>query len=168
MAVKENNPFSALTGQIEQLLWASVILSAAVTAVSLVNMGRLSLFIAPFSFMFTLLHHSILLGLIHRDRKKDSDALKDTLAPTSYKSSIILLWILILLWVVAILVVVFVSVSIMSMNEYEGWERFAGYLEIPFEAAEVCVLVVLALKCRKQRRKTLIEPSVDWKSTAAA
>jgi len=168
MAVKENHPFSALTGQIEKLLWASIILSVAVAAVSLVNMGRLSLFIAPISFMCTLSHHSILLGLIHRDRKKDPDALKDTLAPTSYKWSIILLWILILLWVIAVLAVVFVSVSIMSTNEYEVWERLAGYLEIPFEVAEVCVLVVLALKCRKQRRKTLTEPSVDWQSTAAA
>ena len=168
MAVKENNPFSALASQIQQFLWASILLSVAVAAVSLVNMGRLSVFIAPIAFMFTLLHHSILLGLIRRDKKKDSDTLKDTLAPTSLKSSIILLWLLILLWVVAVLAVIFVSVSIMSMKEYEGWERFAGYLEIPFEVAEVCVLVILAFKCRKQRRNTLIEPSVDWQSTAAA
>ena len=168
MAVKENNPFSALAGQIEQFLWASILLSVAIAAVSLVNMGRLSLFIAPITFMFTLLHHSTLLGLIHRDRKRDPDTLKNTLAPTAFKSSIVLLWLLILLWVVAVLAVIFVSVSIMSMKDYEGWERFAGYLEIPFEVAEVCVLVVLALKCRKQRRNTLIEPSVDWQSTAAA
>ena len=168
MAAKENNPFSALTGQIQQLLWASILLSVAVAAVSLVNMGRLSLFIAPIAFMFTLLHHSILLRLIHRDKKKDPDALKDSLSPTSCKWSIVLLWLLILLWVIAILAVVFVSVSIMSMKDYEGWERFAGYLEIPFEVAEVSVLIVLAFKCRKQRRKTLIEPSVDWQSTAAA
>jgi uncharacterized membrane protein len=171
MTLAENHPFSALTGQIEQLLWASIICSAAVATIALINMGRLSLFIAPIAFIFTLTHHSVLLTLLNKDRKKEPDALKGTLAPTAHKASIILCWLLAGLWCLVIVIVIIISVIIMGMNDYEGWERFAAYLEIPFQVAEICLLVVLAFKCRKQRRRTFIQPSVDWQnyqSTTAA
>jgi len=166
----EHHPLSALTGQITQLLYASIILSAAVTAVSLVNLGRLSVFMAPIAFLLTVVHHSILLHLIRRARKNETETTKIALAPTSYKATLIACWILIVLWVVVVLAVVIISVMVVTTNAYETWERLAGYLEIPFEVAEICVLVVLAFKCRKQRRRTLAELSVDkrnYSSTTA-
>lgn len=164
MTVVENNPFSALTGQIEQLLWASIICSAAAATISLINMGRLSLFIAPIVFIFTLIHHSVLLSIMNKDRKKEPEALKGTLAPTASKASIILCWLLAALWCLVVVIVIIISVMIMAMNDYEGWERFAACLEVPFQVAEVCLLVVLAFKCRKQRRRTFVQPSVDWQN----
>jgi len=161
MTVDEHHPLDALTGQITQLLYGSIVLSAAVAAVSLVNLGRLSVFMAPIAFFLTVFHHSILLYRIHRTRNNETETTKIALAPTSYKASIIACWILIFLWVIVVVAVVIISVMVVSTNAYETWERLAGYLEIPFEVAEICVLVVLAFKCRKQRRRTLAELSVD-------
>lgn len=165
MTIRENHPFSALTRQIEQMLWASIILSCAVAAISLVNMGRLSLFMAPILFVVTTTHHGVILGLLSRDRKRDQEHLKGTLAPTAQKATIIILWILPALWCIAVLTVCIVSVLIMAMNQFEGWERFAGYLELPFMVAEIALLIVLAIKCRKQRKRTMTDPVVsDWQS----
>lgn len=51
----------------------------------------------------------------------------------------------------------------MSSGQFEDWERLAGYIELPFVVAEVGLLVILALKCRKQRRGSIVEPErVDW------
>ncbi|CAA7267735.1 unnamed protein product [Cyclocybe aegerita] len=163
--ITENHPFSALSRQLEQLLWASIIISTAVAAISLVNLGRLSLFMAPVLFMATTLHHGILLGLHHRDRKKSAEELKGTLAPTAHKASIIFCWILVVFWIICVLAVVIVSVLIMANNQFEGWERLAGYIEIPMEVAEIVLLIVIAVKCRTQRRSTMIEPAhVDWEN----
>jgi magnesium-transporting ATPase (P-type) len=163
MTVAENHPFSALSRQIDQFLWSSIILASAVVAVSLMNLGRLSLFTAPSIFLITLAHHLIILRLASRNRKKPTDALPGTLAPTASKANIILLWLLVLLWVIVVLIIIFVSVQIMSMNNYEGWERLAGYLEIPLVVAEIALLIILALKCKKQRQRTVVPPaSVDW------
>jgi len=163
MTVTENHPFSALSRQIDQFLWSSVILVSAIATISLMNMGRLSLFIAPSMFLITLTHHLVILRLASRDRKKPSDALVGTLAPTARKANIILLWLLVVLWIVVVLVIIIVSVLVMSMNDYEGWERLAGYIELPLVVAEVALLIILALKCRKQRRRTVVVPaSVDW------
>ena len=163
MTVIENHPFSALSRQIDQYLWASILLASAVTAVSLMNMGRVSLFIVPSMFLVTLVHHTVFLRLTSRDRKKPTNALEGTLAPTASKPNIILLWIIIALWTVAAMVIILVSAFIMSGGQYEGWERLAGYLELPFVLAEIALLIVLALKCRKQRRAAIVLPAkVDW------
>jgi len=163
--MKEQTP---LAGQIQQLLYGSIILSAAVTAVSLVNLGRLSVFMAPIAFLFTAIHHWILLYLTRRARTNEAEPTKIILASTSYKGSIIALWILILLWVVVVLAVVIISVMVVSANKFETWERLAGYLEIPFEVVEICVLVVLAFKCMKQRQRTLADISVDKRSYSSS
>ncbi|PPQ69225.1 hypothetical protein CVT25_006942 [Psilocybe cyanescens] len=163
MTIVENHPFSKLARQIDQYLWASVILSSAVAAVSLINMGRLSLFVGPIMFMFTLAHNFTLLGLASRDRRKPSAELAGTLAPTASKLNIILCWALAALWSVVVLMIIIMSVLIMSMNQFEGWERLAGYIELPMVVAEVCLLVVIAMKCRTQRRRSMIQPErVDW------
>jgi len=169
MTVKDYHPESTLSGQITQLLYGSLILSTAVTAVSLVNLGRLSVFMAPIAFFLTIIHHSILLRLTRRARMNATET-KIALAPTSYKANIIASCILIFLWVVVVLAVVIISVMVVT-NAYETWERLAGYLEIPFEVAEICVLIVLTFKCRKQRQRTLGELSVDrrdYSSTTVA
>jgi len=165
------DPDSVLSSQITQLLYGSLILSAAVAAVSLVNLGRLSVFMAPIAFFLTIIHHSILLRLTRRARMNATESAKITLAPTSYKANIIVCWIIIFLWIIVVLAVVIISVMVVSTNAYETWERLAGYLEIPFEVAEICVLMVLTFKCRKQRGKTLAELSVDrrdYSSTTVA
>jgi len=161
MTLTEGHPLSALSEQITHLLYGSLVLSAAVTAVSLVNLGRLSVFMAPIAFILTVIHHSILLRLIRRARVNETETTKISLAPTSYKASIVACWVLIFLWVVVVLAVIIISVMVVTTNTYETWERLAGYLEIPFEVAEICLLMVLAFKCRKQRRRTLGELSVD-------
>jgi len=155
--MKGNQTLSTLAGQIKDLLYASLFLSAILTTVSLVNLGRLSVFIAPIAFFLTSIHHSTLLYLLHRQRMDETETTKIKLAPTSYKASIVVCWILILLWIVVVLAVVFISVTVVST--YEAWERLAGYFEIPLEVVEACVLVVLAFKCKKQRRRTLAELS---------
>jgi len=163
MVHTENNPFSALTLQIEQFLWASVILASFIAAVSLVNMGRLSLFIAPCMFLITLAQNLSLIGLVSRDRKKSPAQLENTLAPTASRLAIISFWVLAAFWVLAVVVIVIVSVLIMAMDQFEGWERLAGYIELPLVVAEICLLVILATKCAKQRRNTIIQPApVDW------
>ena len=98
----------------------------------------------------------------------DAEGMKIALAPTSYKASIITCWTLVLLWVVVVLAVVIISVMVVSTNTYETWERLAGYFEILLEVAEICVLVVLAFKCGKQRSRTLGCLSVDKRSSTAA
>jgi len=124
---------------------------------------------APIIFGFTLLHHSILLGLLSRDRKKTTESLKGTLAPTAKKASIIFMWILAGLWCIVVLAVIIVSVLIMTMNDFEAWEKLAGMVEIPIEVAEICLLIVLAVKCKKQRRNTMIQPAhVDWQHYGTA
>jgi hypothetical protein len=163
MTVIENHPFSALSRKIDQFLWASILLASAATAVSLMNMGRVSLFMVPSMFLVTVVHHIVFLRLSSRDRKKPTNALEGTLAPTASKANIILLWIIIASWIIVALVIIIVSAFIMSGSQYEGWERLAGYLELPFVVAEIALLVVLALKCRKQRRTTIVLPAnVDW------
>ncbi|KAF8972514.1 hypothetical protein BDZ97DRAFT_838191 [Flammula alnicola] len=163
MTVIENNPFSALSRQIDQFLWASVILVSGVAAIALINMGRLSLFMGPIMFLLTLAHNFTLIGLISRDRKKSADQLAGTLAPTASKANIIICWILAALWAVVVLLIIVVSVLIMGMDEFEGWERLAGYMELPLVVAEICLLVVLATKCAKQRRNTIVQPAnVNW------
>jgi len=56
------------------------------------------------------------------------------------------------------------SVIISGMtNAMEGWERLAGYIELPMAVAEIFILVVIAMKCSKQRKDTIIQPAhVDW------
>src|SRR6266567_7454607 len=104
MTVTENHPFSALSRQIDQFLWASIILVSAIATISLMNMGRLSLFVAPCMFLITLAHHLFILRLASRDRKKPTDALAGTLAPTAGKANIILLWLLAFLWIIVVLI----------------------------------------------------------------
>jgi len=163
MVHTENHPFSALSHQIEQLLWASVILASFIAAVSLVNMGRLSLFIAPCMFLITLAQNLSLIGLISRDRKKSATELVNTLAPTASRLAVISFWVLAAFWTLSVVVIIIVSVLIMAMDQFEGWERLAGYIELPLVVAEICLLVVLAAKCAKQRRNTIIQPApVDW------
>jgi len=163
MTVIENHPFSKLARQIDQYLWTSVILTSAVAAVSLMNMGRLSLFIAPCMFMITLAHNFTLLGLSSRDRKKSSDKLNNTLVPTSTKANIVICWVLAGFWSLTVVVIIIMSVIIMGMNEFEDWERLAGYIELPLVMAEIFLLVVIARKCSKQRATSLIQPAhVDW------
>jgi len=164
MTVTENHPFSKLARQIDQYLWASVILTSAVAATSLINMGRLSLFMAPVMFMITLAHNFTLLGLASRDRKKPTDKLANTLAPTASKANIIICWVLAGLWCLTVLIIIIMSVIISGMRDaFEGWERLAGYIELPMVVAEICMLVVIATKCSKQRKSTIIQPAhVDW------
>jgi len=164
MTVIENHPFSKLARQIDQYLWASVILTSAIAAVSLMNMGRLSLFMAPIMFLITLAHNFTLLGLSSRDRKKSTDKLNNTLAPTSSKANILICWILAGLWFITVLIIIITSVIIMGMkNQFEDWERLAGYIELPIVVAEIFLLVVIANKCKKQRKNTIIQPAhVDW------
>ncbi|KAF9556333.1 hypothetical protein CPC08DRAFT_96517 [Agrocybe pediades] len=159
----ENHPFSKLAKQIDNLLWASVILSTAIAALSLMNMGRLSLFMGPVMFMLTLLHNFVLLSLASRNRKIPSESLTNKIPPTATKANIVITWLLAALWTVVVLLIIVVSVIIMASDRFEAWERLAGYIELPFVGAEVALLVVLALKCRKQRRSSIIEPErVDW------
>jgi hypothetical protein len=161
---KENHPFSSLSRQIDYFLWTSVILSCAVTSVALMNMGRLSLFIVPILFMITLTFTFTLLVLTSRDRKKSPEELKGTLAPTSSKVCIAICWILIALWSLSAFIIVIIS--LVMMKEFEVWERLAGYVELPLVVAEIFLLVVIVLKCKLQRRRTIIEPAkVDWVST---
>jgi len=163
MTVIENHPFSKLARQIDQYLWTSVILTSAVAAVSLMNMGRLSLFVAPCMFMITLAHNFTLLGLASRDRKRSSDKLTNTLAPSSTKANIVICWILAGFWSLTVIIIIIMSVIIMGMNEFEDWERLAGYIELPLVVAEIFLLVVIAKKCSKQRKNTIIQPvPVDW------
>jgi hypothetical protein len=163
MTIIENHPFSKLARQIDQYLWASVILTSAVAAVSLMNMGRLSMFVAPCMFMITLAHNFTLLGLASQDRKKSSDKLNNTLAPTSTKANIVICWVLVGLWSLTVVIIIIVSVIIMGMNEFEDWERLAGYIELPMVVAEIFLLVVIARKCVKQRKTSIIQPeNVDW------
>jgi len=164
MTIIENHPFSKLARQIDQYLWASVILTSAVAAVSLMNMGRLSMFVAPCMFMITLAHNFTLLGLASRDRKKPSDKLNNTLAPTSTKANIVICWVLVGFWSLTVVIIIIMSVIIMGMNEFEDWERLAGYIELPMVVAEIFLLVVIARKCLKQRKNTIILPEhVDWR-----
>jgi len=163
MTVIENHPFSKLARQIDQYLWTSVILTSAVAAVSLMNMGRLSLFMVPCMFMITLAHNFTLLGLSSRDRKRSSDKLNNTLAPTSTKANIVICWVLAGFWSLTVVIIIIMSVLILGMNEFEDWERLAGYIELPMVVAEIFLLVVIGKKCSTQRKNTIIQPAhVDW------
>jgi hypothetical protein len=163
MTVQEHQPLPTLAGRIKELLYGSLLLSVAIAAISFVNLGRLSVFMAPVAFFLTAIHHLILLHLVRGNRMNETETgtTKTNLVATSYKASIITCWILVLLWVVVVLAVIIISVMVVSANQYETWERLAGYFEIPVEVAEICLLVALALKFRKQRRRTLAELSMD-------
>jgi len=163
MTVIENHPFSKLANQIDQFLWTSVVLTSAVATVSLINMGRLSLFMGPCMFLITLTHNFILLGLTSRNRKKSTDKLTNTIAPTATKANLIICWMLAFFWSITLLVIIIASVLIMGMNDFEGWERLAGYIELPFVVAEIFLMIVIARRCTKQRKNTIIQPAhVDW------
>ncbi|KAH9487263.1 hypothetical protein JR316_0001333 [Psilocybe cubensis] len=160
----ENHPFSKLARQIEQYLWASVVLSSASATVSLINMGRLSCFVGPITFLFTLAHNFTLLALAARDRRRPPSALHGTMAPTASRAAIVLCWLLVALWSVVVLMIIIMGALIMGMGQFEGWERLAGYVELPMVVAEVFLLVVIAVKCKTQRKRSIIQPEhVDWR-----
>ncbi|KAF8168471.1 hypothetical protein B0H34DRAFT_804316 [Crassisporium funariophilum] len=168
MTASTNQPFSSLSRQIDQCLWVSVILSCAAAAVSLVNLGRLSLLMCPIMFLITIIHNLTLIGLAARDRKKSPDDLQGSLAATSSKGNIIFLWILAALWIITVLIVIVVSVLVASNGAMEGYERLAGYVELPFQVAEIGILIFIALKCTVQRRRTIVLPAniEDWQQFA--
>lgn len=163
MTMMQNNPYSKLQRQIDQFLWASVIFTSAVAAVSLMNMGRLSLFIVPCLFMITLAHNFTFLALASRDRRKSSDKLANTLAPTASKLNIVFCWVLAGFWSLTILIIIITSVLLMGSNMFEAWERFAGYIELAMVVGEIVLMVIIAKKCMTQRKHTIIQPEqVDW------
>ena len=178
MTVQDHQSMSVLSGQIRDLLYASLILSAVIALLSFVNLGRLSVFMAPIVFFLTAIHHATILRLLRREPIDETEPetetetetesnKKVTLAPTSYKAGIFACWVLIVLWVVVVLSVVIISVMVVTTEAYETWERLAGYFEIPFEVAEICLLVVLAFKCRKQRRRALANMPGDKQDHAS-
>jgi len=60
-------------------------------------------------------------------------------------------------------VIIVVSVIIEAGNSFESWERLAGFVELPTVVAEVALLVTIALKCRKQKKSSIVQPErVDW------
>ena len=170
MTVQDHQYMSVLSRQIKELLYVSLLLSAVIATLSFVNLGRLSVFMAPVAFFLTAIHHATILRLLRRepiDETKTESTKKVTLAPTSYKAGIFACWVLIVLWVVVVLSVVIISVMVVTAERYETWERLAGYFEIPLEVAEIALLVVLAFKCRKQRRKTLANMPEDKQDHAS-
>ncbi|PPQ98055.1 hypothetical protein CVT26_003282 [Gymnopilus dilepis] len=159
----QNNPHSKLQRQIDQFLWTSVIFTSAVAAVSLMNMGRLSLFIVPCLFMITLAHNFTFLALASRDRRKSSDKLAGTLAPTASKLNIIFCWVLVGFWALTVLIIMITSVLIMGNGTMEGWEKLAGYFEVAMVVGEIVLMGIIAKKCMTQRKHTIIGPEhVDW------
>jgi len=158
----ENHPFSKRARHIDQWLWTSILLTVAITAVSLVNLGRISIFIGPSLFLITLTHHAVVLWLVSRDRQRSKinpDCLRNTTAPTATKANVFICWLFAFLWLLIVCIVLIVSVVVMHQEHVEAWERFAGYAEIPLECAEIGVLGYIAIRCEQQRKET-VRPTV--------
>jgi len=175
MPVIENHPFSALSHQIDLLLWGSVSLSLAISIASLLNLGRLSLLSAPILASLTAIHNGVLLVHTHRERLQstaganpdlDRDLNKDAVVKLTVPActeSIAFSWLLAALWVVVAGIIMVVETLLAIMGEFEGWQMLVGYVELPLVGMEAALLVVLSLKCAKQRRVSIIKPeTINW------
>jgi len=178
MPLIENHPFSALSHQIDLLLWGSISLSLAISVASLLNLGRLSLLSAPILALLTAASNGVLLFHTHRERlhssaganpdldrdlSRDTTATKDTLTVPARTASIALCWLLAALWVVVAGIIMVVETLLAVMGQFEGWQMLVGYVELPLVGMEAALLVVLAVKCAKQRRVSIIKPeSINW------
>ena len=161
---RENHPFSALAQQIENLVCASLVLTSILAAAALLNTGRLSIFVVPALVIPTLIHGITLIILASRDRRRTAAELKGTLAPSARRPALVVAWGLSVLWVCAAAVIVVV----VAMAHLDTWGRRGACLELPLALAEAAVLAMLAVKCGKQRRRTIVRPqSVDWRNFGA-
>jgi hypothetical protein len=180
MPIIENHPFSALSHQIDLLLWGSVSFSLAISVASLLNLGRLSLLSAPILAFLTAIFNGVLLYRTHRERLQssaganpdlDRDLNRDAVVKLTVPArteSITLCWLLAALWVVVAGVIMVVETLLAIMGQFEGWQMLVGYVELPLVGMEAALLVVLALKCKKQRRVSIIKPeSINWGSMGA-
>lgn len=160
----ENHPFSALSRQIEHLLWTSVVLIFFAVSASLLNRGRLSLLALPFLSLLTLVHNLTLIALVSRDRRRTTAALKGTLAPTAARAAVIVSWGLAALWAAVAVLVAVISGMLMAHGMLDRFGRLAAWGELPLLVVEAGVMAVLAAKSGKQRRATVQRPeSVDWR-----
>jgi hypothetical protein len=176
MPLIENHPFSALSHQIDLLLWGSISLSLAISVASLLNLGRLSLLSAPILAFLTAISNGIFLFYTHRERLRstaganpdldrdllDRDAAAKLTVPARTES-IALCWLLAALWVVVAGIIMAVETLLAVMGQFEGWQMLVGYVELPLVGMEAALLGVLAMKCAKQRRVSVIKPeSINW------
>lgn len=161
---RENHPFSVLSQQIERLVCASLVLTAILAAAALLNTGRLSIFVVPALVIPTLAHGITLIVLASRDRHRTTAELKGTLAPSARRPALVAAWTLAALWAGAAVVIVVV----VAAARLDAWGRRGACLELPLALAEAVVLAMLAVKCGKQRRRTIVRPqSVDWRNFGA-
>jgi len=181
MPLIENHPFSALSHQIDLLLWGSISLSLAISVTSLLNLGRLSLLSAPILAFLTAVSNGVFLFHTHRERQRSTaganpDLDRDLSNTTAVKvtlparrESIALCWLLAALWAVVAGIIMVVETLLAVMGQFEGWQMLVGYVELPLVGMEMALLAVLALKCAKQRRVSIIKPeSINWGGMGAA
>ncbi|PPQ76115.1 hypothetical protein CVT24_003772 [Panaeolus cyanescens] len=164
----ENNPHSALAHYIDRTLWFSITLSILIFGVSFFNLGSLSLLIAPLLALVTIVQHAILLSHVNGDRKRPAASIAGTLAHTARKPAIVFLWVLVALWIIVVVLVTSTSFVVKVKGRQEWWQKHLGHVELGLEALEVVVVLVAAVKCGVQRRRTIIEPDhVDWEHLGA-
>lgn len=159
----QNNPHSQLAHYIDRTLWISIALSILIFGDSLINLGALSLLAAPALALVTILQHAILLSYVARDRRRPAAAIAGTLAHTARKPAIAFLWALVALWTVVVIMVISLSFLVEVKGPQEWWQKLLGHVELGLEVLELVVVLVAAVKCGVQRRRTIIEPDhVDW------
>jgi len=153
-----------LCKKLEQYFGISIILATAVVAVSLVNLGRQSVFFAPSMFIITVAHHGTMIWLSKRYRHKcagQNDDYNAKAPPTARKPHLISCLVIMGMWALVVLIVIIVSLTRMKQAHVEEWERVIGYFEAPLECFQVGLLVFIIIKARRLRLETIHRPEMS-------
>ncbi|KAF8954060.1 hypothetical protein BDZ97DRAFT_534520 [Flammula alnicola] len=126
------------------------------------NLGLLSLWITPSAYALSLAHSITLLVLSAKERKKTSEARAGKFPATSSKATIICTWILAVGWAAA--AGMGMAMRAIWTGDLNGSVRgIMPYFEFAFIIVEIGVLVVLVLKCTRERHLILgADNTMKW------
>lgn len=150
-----------ISRQLGRFVGVSLFFSVVILACSMIHLGLTSFWLSEAGFVFTIIHHSIIL---HNQRKrKQVNQLPSESSPipvSSRKPAIFIAWFTALIYTAALgIVIYFVYLMFIGALE-EGWQShyIAAVFEMLFLALEIPLMVTIALWCMRERRAILGAP----------
>jgi hypothetical protein len=152
---------ATVSRQLGRLVGVSIFLSIAILACSMVHVGVTSFWLSEAGFVFTIIHHFIIL---HNQRKRKQvnqlHSESSPIAVSSRKPAIFIAWFTALIYTAALGIVIYYVYLMFSGSLEEGWDSryIATVFEAVFLALEVPLMIMIALWCMRERRAALGAP----------
>ncbi|KAJ3573674.1 hypothetical protein NP233_g2292 [Leucocoprinus birnbaumii] len=163
---KADASLASISRQINHYIYYSIFLCLIILACSLVHLGSVSFFLSEAGWLFTIIHHIVVLcnrAKLRKLMRQPSDHLNTSVLPvpiSSRKPMIFLAFFSALVYTAALVT----NIVFIYYFSLDGWR--IDYLAIVFEivglAIEFPLLVVIALRCMKERRVALGASDGKW------